>query len=503
MSFRFRALRPAWSLALAAVIGSVHVPRTAHAEEPKSLEAAKAEARERFDRGLKLFNQLDNEGALAEFTRAYELVPHAVVLYNIALVYAAMSKPVQAKEAFDRLLLAPAGLDPQKLERAMAERDQQAALIAEVEIASAVAGAQIEIDGIAVGKTPLSAPLKLASGSHIIGVVGSGYVPLRKQVTLAGNTRTKLDFELVLADAVLAHIDVRTRIPKLEVLLDGQFVGLTPLPASLAIVPGAHQIEARRVGYRTFSQGIEVGAGSTGAIDVNPDVDPTALSASGGQLELAISEPNAVVFIDGESRGQYQSPLILPQGEHIARVERADFFPIERRVTVPVRGRVTVTIELEPTPEKRARYRSATVARRTWGYVATAAGALIAGGGGGFLIWNSQKKSEKKDLFDAQAARHQPGGDCDPTMVQASTCDTELQLALDNLDSARKRDAYGIAGLIAGGALLGTGLVLLIGNDDPNRYEPKPESDVFANLRVTPSAWFTPGGSGVGLVGSF
>jgi hypothetical protein len=474
----------------------------AQAQE-KSLEVAKAEARERFDRGLKLFNQLDNEGALAEFTRAYELVPHAVVLYNIALVYVAMSKPVQAKEAFDRLLAAPAGLDPQKLERARIERDQQAGLIAEVEIATSVNAAQVEVDGVEVGKTPLNAPLRLASGSHIIGVVGSGYVPLRKQVTLAGNTRTKLDFELVPADAVLAHIEVHTRIPKLEISLDGQFVGLTPLPASLAIVPGAHEIEARRTGYRTFSQGIQVGAGSTGAIDVNPEVDTTSLAGSGGQLELVISEPNAVVFVDGESRGQYQSPLILPQGEHMLRVERADFFPIERKVNVPVRGRTTITVELEPTPQKRARYRSATTARRTWGYIATGAGVLLAGGGAGFLIWNSGQKSDKKEAFDAQAARHNPGGDCDPTMVQMPTCNLELQLALDNLDKARKRDVFGIAGLIAGGAAIGTGLVLLIGNDDPDRYEPKPESDVFSSVRVTPSAWVTPGGSGVGLVATF
>ncbi|MFZ5891030.1 MAG: PEGA domain-containing protein [Myxococcota bacterium] len=501
MSFRHTALRARLVLALMSAVAVHAVPLVASAED--KLEAAKAEARERFDRGLKLFNQLDNEGALAEFTRAYELVPHAIVLYNIALVHVAMSHPVQAKDAFDKLWAAPAGLDPVKLERVRIEREQQAALIAEVEIATSVNGALVEVDGVEAGKTPLTAPLRLSSGSHIIGVVGSGYVPLRKQVSLAGNTKTKLDFELVPADAVLAHIEVRTRIPKLEISLDGQFVGLTPLPASLAIVPGAHRIESKRAGYRTISQSIEVGAGSTGAIDINPEVDPTALSGSGGQLELVISESNAVVFIDGESRGPYQSPLILPQGEHLLRVERADFFPVERKVNVPVRSRTTVVVELEPTPEKRARYRSAAVTRRTWGIVATVTGALIAGGGGGYLIWNKGKKDDRKEEFDAITADFSSGRRCDPMGIQEPTCAAELQVALDNLDNARKRDVYGVVGLIAGGAVLGTGLVLLIGNDDPNRYEPKPESDVFSNLRVTPSAWFTPASSGVGLVGSF
>jgi hypothetical protein len=502
MSFTFSASRAPGLLSLLFALGAGHVATGASAQE-KSPEVAKAEARERFDRGLRLFNQQDNEGALAEFTRAYELVPHPLVLYNIGLVYVAMSRPVQAKDTFDRLLAAPGGLDAAKLERVRAEREQQAGLIAEVEITASVKDALVEVDGVEAGKTPLSAPLRLSSGSHIIGVVGSGYVPLRKQVSLAGATRTPLSFELVPSEATLAHVEVRSRIPKLELFLDGQFVGLTPLPASLAILPGPHRLESKRAGYRTLSQTIEVGAGSTGAVEMNPEVDPTALSVSGGQLALSISEPGAVVFIDGESRGGYLNPLSLPAGEHFARVERADFFPVERKVNVPARGAVTVVIDFEPTPEKRARYRSATTTRRTWGYIATGAGALIAGGGAGFLIWNAGEKSEKKSAFDEQAARHEPGGDCDPTMVQAPTCDAELEVALQNLDDARGRDVYGVVGLIAGGAVLGTGLVLLIGNDDPNRYEPKAESDVFSHLVVTPSAWVTPHSSGIGLIGSF
>ena len=49
------------------------------------------EARERFGRGLRLFNDGDNAGALAEFERAYALSPHPSVLYNIGLVNAAVA----------------------------------------------------------------------------------------------------------------------------------------------------------------------------------------------------------------------------------------------------------------------------------------------------------------------------------------------------------------------------------------------------------------------------
>ena len=68
---------------------------------------ARAEARERFDRGLRLFDEGDSAGALAEFKRAHELVPNQLVLFNIGLVYAALARPVEATDALDRVLRDP------------------------------------------------------------------------------------------------------------------------------------------------------------------------------------------------------------------------------------------------------------------------------------------------------------------------------------------------------------------------------------------------------------
>src|SRR5450755_2596179 len=56
-------------------------PAAAGAPSP----AVKAEARERFDTGLHLFEKGENAGALAEFKRAYQLIPTPVVLYNMGL----------------------------------------------------------------------------------------------------------------------------------------------------------------------------------------------------------------------------------------------------------------------------------------------------------------------------------------------------------------------------------------------------------------------------------
>lgn len=491
-SLNQRALRRVGApLCLAAALGLAAgtLPRTSRAQPSGSV---RDEARERFDRGLRLFNQQDNEGALAEFTRAYELVPHALLLYNIGLVYAAMGRPVLAVATLDKVLASPSGLDADKLARARAERSLQEASIAEVEVLTPVAGASVEVDGVEAGTTPLQRPLRVAAGLRVIGVIAPGYAPLRKSVTVAGKTRTQLEFSLVLQEAQLSHLEVRTRIPDVHVYVDGAFVGQTPLASSLSLTPGQRLIELRRPGYLPASRKLLLGAGSSGALELPLQPDPQALRTHGGTLALSISESEAVVLVDGESKGAYGAPLRLAPGAHTLRVERAEFFPFERKVLVPQGGHTSVHVELEPTPEKRASYRSAAQARRTWGWVSIGAGSLFALGGGGFLIWNAGKKNDHERQFAAEAAKNEPGqgGECDPARGdQTETCVVALEIALSNLESARDRDAYGWVGIGVGAAALGTGVFLLLSGNDPDRYEPKPESDVFGRLRLRPQAY--------------
>src|SRR6478609_8196220 len=129
-------------------------PARAAAAAPAGKEtgAAKAEARERFDRGLKLFETGDNAAALAEFKRAYDLVPNLVVLYNVGLVYAAMNRPVEAVDALD-LALADGGAklaSEDQRQKARQVRDEQSSRVARVMVISD-RPATIELDGVEVG----------------------------------------------------------------------------------------------------------------------------------------------------------------------------------------------------------------------------------------------------------------------------------------------------------------------------------------------------------------
>jgi hypothetical protein len=98
------------SIALCVVL----VGGRAVAQTPTLSPAARQEAAERFDRGLRLFNQGENAGALVEFKRTYELTGDPSTLFNIGLVYAELKRPVEAVDALDMLLKSSAKLGPEQ-----------------------------------------------------------------------------------------------------------------------------------------------------------------------------------------------------------------------------------------------------------------------------------------------------------------------------------------------------------------------------------------------------
>ena len=48
---------------------------------------------------------------------------------------------------------------------------------------------------------------------------------------------------------------------------------------------------------------------------------------------------------------------------------------------------------------------------------------------------------------------------------------------------------------------MGAGTFFLLSGDDPERYEPRPESDVFGRVQLTPV--LTPQSASVGVSGAF
>ena len=484
-------------------------PRTGHAQSRTApTEAARSEARDRFDRGLRFFNGGDNAGALVEFRRAYELVENAAVLYNIGLVYAQMGRAVEATDALNQVLANPGSLPADRLTLARKTRDEQASRIAEVTLEANVAGARVEVDGVEVAATPLAGALRMPSGTHVIGLVAPGFSPQRKEIAIAGGQQNALRFALVAMQGHLAHLAVKTHVPGADLYADDEHIGLTPLSASVSLSPGAHRIELRRAGYTTASANIALSDGATGEVTLEPEEDRTAL-ASGGQLALDVNELQPVVTIDGRARGVYASPLRLVPGPHHLLIERGDFEPAEREVTIDPGRTTTVRVILEPTPEFRAHYASRAQAQRTWGLLSVIGGAAVLAGGIGLVVYDSQQRADGTAKQQSILAQNVPGGACDKaqdtqTPFYQMNCVAPLNAANAKVEDANTRDDFGWSAVGVGGVAAVLGVVLLITSDDAHRYDPaKSAPDGSASLHVTPTFWTTRGGGGAGLVGSF
>ena len=66
-----------------------------------ALAAPKDEARRAFNEGLELIATGDYIGGIEKFEKAYDLVPHPAVLYNIARAYADAGHYEEAIQTFE------------------------------------------------------------------------------------------------------------------------------------------------------------------------------------------------------------------------------------------------------------------------------------------------------------------------------------------------------------------------------------------------------------------
>jgi hypothetical protein len=205
--------------------------------------------------------------------------------------------------------------------------------------------------------------------------------------------------------------------------------------------------------------------------------------ASGGTLAFKLSEPDAVLTLDGKPTVGHSAGLRLPAGRHSVRVERAGFFDVEREVVVTP-GANSLDVRLLPTPEYLGDYVSQAKGQRTLSYVVMGAGAVVALGSGAFLLWNRGQQNDAKAAFDDFARSVEDG---ETGMCPSAGCEESLNILLSDLEAKRDRDVYGWIGVGVGAAAIGTGAILFALGNDPNRYAPRPESDVFGSLRFHPS----------------
>ena len=197
--------------------------------------------------------------ALEAFLEAYRITSHFAVLYNIGQSYVALGKPVEAISALERYLRE--GKDRIPADRSAQVRAQIAAEkahTAELRIGTNVSGAAVSVDGQIVGSAPLTEPVRVTAGSHVVSVSVAGKPGASRSVTLA--EREVLDIEV---EALPEKPGYETAPPEKQ-------------PGIAVVTPARHDqgpIETRAnaskgtlssIGYVVGGIGLAFGAGALG-----------------------------------------------------------------------------------------------------------------------------------------------------------------------------------------------------------------------------------------------
>jgi hypothetical protein len=144
-----------------------------------------------------LFRGGNSEAAVAEFTKAYRLAPSYRILYNIGQAYYDLHDYVSVLRIL-RQYLADGGTDIAPARRAEVEalNEKLEGRIAHLDIETNIDGAEIRIDDLALGVSPLPFSVAVNSGLRRISAVKSGYQSAVSVVTVAGGDTVKVELRL-------------------------------------------------------------------------------------------------------------------------------------------------------------------------------------------------------------------------------------------------------------------------------------------------------------------
>lgn len=434
----------------------------------------RVEARERFDRGLGLFDEGRYDAALAEFQRAYELSPSYRILYNLGRVYAETRDSVRAVDALERFL-SEGGASIERRRRAEVDAllAEQRARVSRVWVRTNVPDAQISIDGaLALAadgtplRTPLREPIRVTAGRRLIGARATGHEAAERALELPGGVEETLALELLPLASEHAVVRIESSLRAVRIVVDGLDAGVTPLEDGIRLPPGRHTIEARRTGYTTERRDVVVEPRSDTSVRFDLALDPSPQPSELGRVELRIPRASHSLSLDG--RTVVGRSFEAPVGEHVVVLEVADRETVRTIVNVPSEGIVELEPELEWTATARDQRIASAGVLRTLGWIGIATGAALFFGLGPVVVYGLEQISDA----DTEIARldhlndtcgSNPRPECFPPGTMTQYDWPALALAED---AHRTNWIVGSATAgwiaVAGAALVGTGIALLV-----------------------------------------
>jgi tetratricopeptide (TPR) repeat protein len=174
----------------------------AQADETGDVDAS----RSHFDRGVEYVQDGDLRAALIEFKRAYAASPNYRVLYNMGQVCNELREYTDAQRHFQTYLADGADEIPaarrREVESVLAKLSGR---IATLVLSTNLAGAELFVDDVSVGKSPLPEPVRVSTGTRRISAAISGRPRVTQVVEAAGGDTLPVRLDFSPSAAETAH----------------------------------------------------------------------------------------------------------------------------------------------------------------------------------------------------------------------------------------------------------------------------------------------------------
>jgi len=195
-------------------------------------------------------------------------------------------------------------------------------------------GANVLVNGIAVGVTPCQVD-RVEAGDCVLKLLLDGYRPYEQTFKLRAGQRESLTIRL---EAIPATLKVVSIPDNARVYVDNQYRGQTPLEI-MDLPPGSHRVRAELLGHEPLARDVILTAAAT-------VVEEFRLEPNSGVLEIVTEPPGVTVFVDGQQAGvtaadsalaTVSRPLVLgaiAAGERVVRLSKKGFDDFQTRVLV-------------------------------------------------------------------------------------------------------------------------------------------------------------------------
>lgn len=319
---------------------------------------------------------------------------------------------------------------------------------------------KILVDGKDTGLTTPATVPNVTAGNHLVQV----QVPERclggvTSVDVAPSREARAELNLSTQGG---FTQIKVTPETASVLIDDKMV---PMPFADELTCGKHKLQVTAPGFVPETREVIVEMGSA------PTFRFELLEEGFGAIVVQVTPPNSKVLLDGKQVATGSETLNnIPSGSHVVRAELDGYNPAEQPVTVRANGSTQLNLALTPMsggvgpadptkPPKEPKEPKEGMGKKVAGGAVLAVGLGV--GGVGAAMYSGARSAYVNSYSTLYT-----DGNCGPDSTGPANpelCE-QAQAIYDNEVAGPYRAGIGL--MVAGGALVASGGVLLFVNDD-------------------------------------